>query len=244
MKATLDKNTNAITVGEIVADDIRAAEVFKRLGIDFCCNGKQTLAAACQKAEVSVETVLEKLNELGQESSANPLHYTYWNPDFLADYIVNVHHEYLYNNLPFIEELVWKVSTKHGQRNPTLLVVRQLFDELKAELLAHLQKEERALFPYIKHLWATTNEPQENTNQSMSIKKPVECMEHEHDDAGRLLFQLREFTNDYTPPADACNSHRLMLSKLAELEADLMHHIHLENNILFPKALALEGRFN
>lgn len=240
MLSTIDFDPTNTTVGQLVTEDIRAAEVFKRLGIDFCCNGKRTLADACTRADVSVETVLDKLSQLPQGEQFAQQQFDAWSLDFLVDYILNVHHQYLYRNLPFIEELVWKVAYKHGDRYPTLQVVRQTFDALKADLLAHLQKEEVALFPFIKQrIAAQKTATTAYDEQAVSLKAPIDCMEHEHDDAGALLFQLREFTNDYTPPADACNSHRLMLAKLAELEADLMQHIHLENNILFPKALVI-----
>lgn len=236
MLTTENLDPKTVTVGEIVAQDIHAAEVFKRLGIDFCCNGKQTLTDACQRAKVSLALVLSHLN---QNSSAERLpseQFTTWPLDFLGDYILNVHHRYLYQNLPFIDELVQKVAGKHGGQYPGLLIVRQLFADLHTDLLAHLQKEEVALFPFIKQLSAKADQ---SADRSFSLEAPIHCMEHEHDNAGTLLLQLRKSTDNYTPPIDACNSHRLMLAKLAELEADLMQHIHLENNILFPKALAL-----
>lgn len=237
-----DFETPALTVGEIVAADIRTAEVFKRLGIDFCCNGKRTLMDACVRAEVPIKTVVETLYKLPTEERRSSEKFDEWELGFLADYVLAVHHGYLYDNLPFIEELVVKVAAKHGDRYPTLHLVQQAYVALKADLLSHLQKEEIALFPIIKELAAAKRNPAiPQTGRPLSIKAPVACMEHEHQDAGSLLFQLRELTNDYTPPADACNSHRLMLAKLAELEADLMQHIHLENNILFPKAIALEN---
>lgn len=229
------------TVGQIVARDIRAAEVFKRLDIDFCCNGKRTLLEACERAGVSVDTVIEKLAHLGAAERLPSERFDTWNLEFLTDYIVNVHHRYLYENLPFTEELVHKVAYKHGDRYPSLRAVQQTFDALKAELLNHLQKEEMALFPFIRQMVQTRSLLRPGTDgRSATIQGPVTCMEHEHDDAGTLLFQIRALTSDYEPPVDACNSHRLMLAKLAELEADLMQHIHLENNILFPKALQLE----
>lgn len=242
MKPAIDFNTPALTVGEIVAADIRTAEVFKRLGIDFCCNGKRTLSDACLRADLPMQTVVDALHKLPAEERRSSEKYDEWELGFLADYVLAVHHGYLYTNLPFIEELVLKVTAKHGDRYPTLRLVEQAFLALKADLLSHLQKEEIALFPIIKQLATTGHgQPTPAAGQPLSIKAPVDCMEHEHEYAGALLFQLREFTNDYTPPADACNSHRLMLAKLAELEADLMQHIHLENNILFPKAIALES---
>ncbi|GAB2533579.1 iron-sulfur cluster repair di-iron protein [Spirosoma aerophilum] len=241
MEMAFDFETPALTVGEIVAADIRTAEVFKRLGIDFCCNGKRTLFEACVRADVPIKTVIEALHSLPAEAPRSAEQFDKWELGFLADYVLTVHHGYLYRSLPFIEELVLKVTAKHGDRYPTLHFVKQAFLALKADLLAHLQKEEIALFPIIKQLAiAKQNQSTPPARQPLSIKAPVGCMEHEHAFAGSLLFQLRELTNDYTAPPDACSSHRLMLAKLAELEADLMQHIHLENNILFPKAIALE----
>ncbi|GAB3013304.1 iron-sulfur cluster repair di-iron protein [Spirosoma pulveris] len=242
MKMDFDFETPARTVGEIVAADIRTAEVFKRLGIDFCCNGKRTLFEACVRADVPLKEVLDALHKLPTDERRSAEQFDEWELGFLADYVLNVHHGYLYTNLPFIEELVLKVTAKHGDRYPTLHLVEHAYLALKADLLSHLQKEEVALFPIIKELAAFRRNPDASVPvRPLSIKAPVDCMEHEHEYAGSLLFQLREFTNDYTPPVDACNSHRLMLAKLAELEADLMQHIHLENNILFPKAIALEN---
>lgn len=227
------------TVGEIVAHDIRTAEVFKRLGIDFCCNGKRPLDEACQRAGVPVADVLNHLSRLSAGERLPSERFDDWSPAFLVDYVVNVHHRYLYQNLPFIEELVRKAATKHGERHPHLRGVCETFEALKTELLSHLRKEERVLFPAIKRLAAMSAIAPEG-GPAGTLQAPISRMELEHDDAGTLLFRLRDLTNGYAPPADACNTHRLLLSKLAELEADLMQHIHLENNILFPKALKLE----
>ncbi|WP_247233382.1 iron-sulfur cluster repair di-iron protein [Telluribacter sp. SYSU D00476] len=239
METILDFDATAITVGELVTADIRSAEVFKRLGIDFCCNGKRTLAEACDRAGIELPVVLEKLERLPARERLASEQFDQWEPDFLADYILNVHHRYLYQNLPFIQPLVQKVATKHGDRYPAMREVLQTFEELSEELVSHLQKEEEVLFPTIKSLVAAKQEYGDPTRRAF-LNAPITVMEHEHDNAGTLLFRLRELTNNYTPAEDACNSHRLMLAKLAELEADLMQHIHLENNILFPKALELE----
>jgi regulator of cell morphogenesis and NO signaling len=240
-----DFETPALTVGEIVASDIRTAEVFKRLGIDFCCNGKRTLFEACVRADVPIQTVVEALHQLPAGERHPSQTFDEWELGFLADYVLNVHHRYLYENLPFIEELMEKVVTKHKDRYPILPVVQRAFLDLKADLLAHLHKEEIALFPFIAALQlAGRTGTVAIDGPPLSLKAPIDCMEHEHEYAGSLLFQIRSFTDEYTAPADACNSHRLLLAKLAELEADLMQHIHLENNILFPKALALEKQLS
>jgi len=223
------------TVGEIVAHDIRTADVFKRLGIDFCCNGKRPLDEACRQAGIPVARVLEKLGHLSSAGERLPSEqFETWEPAFLADYIVNVHHRYLYQNLPLLEELAQKVAAKHGERYPYLKEVAQTLGALQTELLSHLQTEERVLFPAIKRLAAASLTP------AGSLQVPISRLEPEHEDFGTLLFRLRDLTDGYNPLPDACNTHRLLLSKLAELEADLMQHIHLENNILFPKALKLE----
>ncbi|GAB3162958.1 iron-sulfur cluster repair di-iron protein [Telluribacter humicola] len=240
METTYQVDATAVTVGEIVAADIRSAEVFKRLGIDFCCNGKRTLDEACQRAGVPVPVVLEKLEKLPNRERLASEQFDQWEPDFLADYILNVHHRYLYQNLPFIQALVEKVATKHGDRYPDLKLVQKSFEELSEELISHMQKEEEVLFPTVKRLVVAGKVPDSQIGNTPILQAPIDVMEHEHDSAGTLLFRLRDYTNDYTPTEDACNSHRLMLSKLSELESDLMQHIHLENNILFPKALALE----
>ncbi|GAA4471127.1 iron-sulfur cluster repair di-iron protein [Nibrella saemangeumensis] len=234
-------DSDATTVGEIVAQDIRTAEIFKRLGIDFCCNGKRTLAEASQRAGVPVQEVIEKLGHLPTGKRLPSEQFDRWSPVFLADYIVNVHHGYLYENLPFIEQLAYKVASKHGERFPEVLLIWDTYEALKAELIPHLEKEERVVFPFIRQLVQA-----ERVNTSIpvtqigSLQMPIHVMEAEHDAAGTLLFKLRELTSDYTPPINACNTHRLLYAKLEELETDLMQHIHLENNLLFPKALTLE----
>lgn len=234
-------DSNTTTVGEIVAHDIRTAETFKRLGIDFCCNGKRTLADACRQAGVPVQEVIEKLGHLPSGKRLPSEQFDTWSLDFLADYIYNVHHRYLYENLPFIEQLAWKVSQKHGERFPEVILIWETFKALKAELLPHLQTEEQVVFPFIRRLvQAADNQSDMSLFPNSSLQIPVHLMEAEHDAAGTLLFKLRDLTSNYTPPANACNTHRLLYAKLEELEADLMQHIHLENNLLFPKALTLE----
>lgn len=234
-------DSNTTTVGEIVAHDIRTAETFKRLGIDFCCNGRRTLADACRQAGLPVEEVVDKLGHLPTGKRLPSEQFDTWSLDFMADYIYNVHHRYLYENLPFIEQLAWKVSQKHGERFPAVVQIWEAFTALKAELLPHMQTEEQVVFPFIRKLGQTGNsQPDLGFSMNSSLQIPVHLMEAEHDAAGTLLFKLRELTDNYIPPANACNTHRLLYAKLEELETDLMQHIHLENNLLFPKALSLE----
>lgn len=233
----IDFDSQTATVGQLVAQDIRLAETFKRLGIDFCCGGKQTLVSACRKAGLPLHEVVSQLRQTA-EGRQTPAHqFADWKPAFLIDYIVNIHHAYLDQNLPFIDELMQKVVYKHGDRYSTLGPLKKAFDALRSELESHMAKEEQVLFPAIKNR-VVGEGPSADAG---FLGKVVGVMEDEHTAAGLLLAQIHELTDGYTPPADACNSHRLLVAKLAELETDLMQHIHLENNILFPKVLKPES---
>jgi regulator of cell morphogenesis and NO signaling len=241
-KVHIKKNEAATgeTVGQIAAKDIRKAEVFKKYGIDFCCGGKKSLKQACDEKGLNlaaVESALENVNETSKVSE----NYDRWNPDFLADYIFNKHHQYYYDEAPIIGELLIKVVDHHGEKYPELQEVNRLFMILAKELNEHFAKEEKVLFPFIKALVRArqSGNVQELANQ-FSIAGPVQMMEADHDAAGEILVELSEITNNYSAPEGACNSFQFLYRKLKELEDDLHQHIHLENNILFPKALALE----
>ncbi len=229
------------TIGEIAAKDIRKAEVFKKYGIDFCCGGKKSLKEVCEEKGLDVATVEADLNAGNIASNAPVMNFDKWDPDFLADYIFNQHHKYYYTEEPTISGLVNKVADHHGDNENTLLMVRSVYNVLVKELTTHFMKEEKIVFPFIKALMlASRTGDRSLLEQQMSITEPIRIMESDHEAAGDLLKQIRTLTNDYTPPASACNSYRFMYKKLEELEQDLHQHIHLENNVLFPKALALE----
>lgn len=241
-KVHIKKNDAATgeTVGQIAAKDIRKAEVFKQYGIDFCCGGKKSLKQACEEKGLDIEAVesaLEKVNVASKLSE----NYDRWNPDFLADYIYNKHHQYYYDEAPVIAELLTKVVGHHGEKYPELQEAYRLFITLVEELNTHFAKEEKVLFPFIKALVKAkqTGNIAELGDQ-FSIAAPIQMMEVDHDAAGEILSELSNVTNNYTAPAGACNSFQFLYRKLNELEDDLHQHIHLENNILFPKALALE----
>jgi regulator of cell morphogenesis and NO signaling len=228
------------TVGQIAAKDIRKAEVFRKYGIDFCCGGKKSLKQVCDEKGLeltAIETALENVNAAVRVSE----NYDRWNPDFLADYIYNKHHQYYYDEAPIIGDLLTKVVGHHGDKYPELKEAAGLFATLAEELNTHFAKEEKVLFPFIKTLVRArqSGNVQELKNQ-FSLAAPIQMMESDHEAAGGLLAELSEITNNYTPPAGACNSFQFLYSKLKELDEDLHQHIHLENNILFPKALALE----
>lgn len=231
---------NGDTVGEIAAKDIRKAEVFKKYGIDFCCGGKKSLKQACEEKGLDVDIVEAELeNPVQATSSAND--YNRWESDFLADYIYNQHHLYYYNELPVLKGLITKVTQHHGSNHPELKYLYSLFAQLVQELDTHFMKEEKVVFPFIKALVAAKRTGDfEALNNQPSITDPIRIMEIDHDAAGEILTEMNKLSNDYTPPVDACNSYQFLYKKLKDLEEDLHQHIHLENNILFPKALKLE----
>lgn len=230
------------SLGQIAASDIRKAEVFKKYGLDFCCGGKKTVKEACAEKGLDVTKVEQELQQADKNiATARPLPYNEWNLDFLADYIVNTHHSYVRKNLPDIKNYAEKVKNVHGQLHPELIAVNELVSNIYSELTAHLAKEEKILFPYIKQLVAVKNNTASvEASPFGTINRPVNMMEMEHESVGAMLDEIRQLTNNYALPEDACASYSLLYRMLPEMESDLHLHIHLENNILFPKAIELE----
>jgi regulator of cell morphogenesis and NO signaling len=229
------------TLGEIAAKDLRKAEVFKKYGLDFCCGGKKTVQEACAEKGLDVTAVEHELQHADKAVAARPLPYNEWNLDFLADYIVNTHHTYVRKNLPDIRAYASKVLEVHGKAHPELEKIQPLVEAIAAELIAHMEKEEKVLFPYIKQLVQAKNNHQPNPQSSFgSIENPIKNMENEHEAVGNFVEEIRKFTKNFTLPEDACASYTLWYKMLEEFEEDLHLHIHLENNILFPKAIELE----
>lgn len=229
------------TIGEIVAKDYRKAMVFKKLGIDFCCGGKKTLTEACVKKGLAVEEVKLALQSADNGEYVNAHNFQDWALDFLSDYVVNVHHKYVRDNIPFIDELATKVARVHGDKHPELIVVANVFATVAQELSMHMIKEERILFPYIRDM-VTARELGTAVLPAPfgGVMNPIQMMEMEHEGAGEELEEIRQMTNNYTLPEDACTSYRILFQKLQEFENDLHTHVHLENNILFPKSVQLE----
>lgn len=227
------------TVGQLVAELPSRSRVFEEAGIDYCCGGKRPLTEACAAAGVVVDEIIAQLEAVvprnGEEDtlqfSTMPLHE-------LADHIVDTHHAYLRTELPRITGLVGKVVNAHLKKEPQLLKVQEVFEELAAELGTHMLKEERVLFPAIRRLEGVGNGPE---FALPSVRFPITAMEQEHDHAADCLQRLHEYSNDFEPPSWACNTFRALYDALRELELDLHQHIHKENNILFPRAMALEG---
>jgi regulator of cell morphogenesis and NO signaling len=229
------------TIGELVAKDYRKAEVFRKYGIDFCCGGKKSIRSACAEKGIDAALVEQELLTLADRPLPRTQNFDKWDLAFLADYIENTHHTYVREALPALIEYTTKIARVHGERHPELISVAEHFIAIADELNAHMPKEERVLFPYIRQLLEAKKGGKTVTRPPFgTIQNPISMMEMEHENAGSSLEAIRELTNDYTLPADACATYQLAFAALQEFEQDLHQHIHLENNILFPKALELE----
>ena len=232
---------NVETLGEIATKDLRKAEIFKKYGLDFCCGGKKTVQQACAEKGIDVTKIEEELRNADKNPVTRPLPYNDWSLDFLADYIVNTHHSYVKNSLPELRTYAAKLARVHGGRHPELLPVQQIVEEIAQELTDHMVKEEMVLFPFVKELVSAKNAGRSLQPAHFgTVENPINMMEHEHETVGKLLAQVRSLTSDYALPEDGCASYSLFFKMMEEFESDLFTHIHLENNILFPKALKME----
>ena len=235
------ENIKNKSVGEIVKLDFRAADVFSNYGIDFCCGGKISVAEACANAKTEESIVIGALENLKNQQGSAVHDFDSWNIGFLADYIIHTHHQYVSKAIPQILPLAQKVADVHGEHHPEVIVINELFNDLADELLSHMQKEEQILFPYIKKLVAEESAGQCTDPACFgTVMGPISVMEQEHENAGVILKDLSRLSNGYQVPEDACNTFRVLYGKLKEFEDDLHRHIHLENNILFPKAIEME----
>jgi regulator of cell morphogenesis and NO signaling len=238
MNITEDK-----TVAEVVTENIKSAHIFKKYGIDFCCGGGITIEKACAKKDVNYSQLVEELSKVDNPSKA--YNYNNWKLDFLVDHIENVHHTYVEENIPLILQYSNKVARVHGHHYSEVIEINNLFTEVANELSAHMKKEELILFPFIKQL---VKAEKENTTAPSphfgTVNNPIQMMENEHENAGNIFKEIARLTNNYNPPEGACNTFKALYAKLDEFEQDLHQHIHLENNILFPKAIQLENNKN
>jgi regulator of cell morphogenesis and NO signaling len=225
------------TVAQIVTQNIKSADIFKKHGIDFCCGGNVSVAKACARKGVDLQSFEIELNQALLSTTATH-NYASWDLGFLIDFIENTHHAYVKNNVEIMMQYTNRVAEVHGESHPEVIRINRLTQDLVAELLPHLQKEEQILFPYVKellHLKANGK-----TVGQKFVESPIAVMNQEHENAGDIIKEIAILTNNFTPPAEACNTYRAMFAKLEEFQNDLFQHIHLENNILFPKAILLE----
>jgi regulator of cell morphogenesis and NO signaling len=222
-------------IGDIVARVPKTSNVLKGYRIDFCCGGNRPISEAIEAHNLIEEEVLQKLNAVYHEVKDAQAETKDWEKESyseLIDHVVNTHHAYLNTELPIISEFVTKILRVHGLNHTELSRVHRLFHQLKAEMEHHSIKEEMDAFPLIKDY---EKEPKEE--KLPLLGQVITALENEHDGAGDILKEIRQITNDFELPEDACTTYRLTFQKLEELESDLFQHIHLENNILFPRVL-------
>jgi regulator of cell morphogenesis and NO signaling len=240
MSATMTK-----TVRELALENPAAARVFEHLGIDYCCGGGKSLEEACQAAKLNVECVLDSL-EMAEQSALTSQGERNWGKEPVSElisHIIQTHHKYTREEIARLEPLFDKVCAVHGKNHPELHTVRSVFHDLATELRTHLMKEEMVLFPYVLRMEEAIVEKAPIVPPPFgSVRNPVTMMEFEHDSAGEALRRMREATRGYEAPPEACVSYKALYQALAEFEADLHQHIHLENNILFPRAVEMERR--
>jgi regulator of cell morphogenesis and NO signaling len=223
------------TLGELVTAHPVLARELERIGLDYCCAGRRSLADACATAGLDPDAVASELGALSV--TGVPAAWSKLNATDLVDHVVDTHHRYLWSEMPRLSELAAKVASVHGRRHPELLGVQRLVDVIASDLEPHLMKEERVLFPMIRELAASTTAPEFHCG---TLANPISVMLREHDQVGEMLEELRRETNGYNVPNDGCASYRSLYDGLAQLESDTHLHVHKENNVLFPMVLQLE----
>ncbi len=230
------------TIGDIVASDYRTASVFKSYGIDFCCKGHRTLHEACSSEGVDIEEVISSLKDVQSKASVRKMEdWTSWPLDLLIDLIQKRHHSYVQKSITELRPLLDKVVKKHGEDHPELFEIEALFLEGVGELTVHMKKEELLLFPFIlKMVAAERGDRSVPAPNFESLKSPVTLMMEEHENEGERFRRISDLSHGFNPPRTACSSFMAAYALLHEFEEDLHLHIHIENNILFPRAVALE----
>lgn len=237
--------STAKTVREVAVEFPEATRIFERFGIDYCCGGNQSLEEACAASNLSVDQVLDSL-ELAEQTARAKQTDRNWQTEPLADlvaHITSTHHKYTREEIARLRPLFDKVYSVHGKNHPELQQVRASFQEVAQELTPHMMKEEMMLFPYIVRMEEAVIQKEPILPPPFgTVQNPVAMMMHEHDSAGAALHAMRQASAGYTPPGDACISYQTLYTALAAFETDLHQHIHLENNILFPRAIEMEQK--
>ncbi len=233
-------SSSEATVGAIVADDIRTARVFEKHGIDFCCGGRISLAEICREKGLDPATLHQEIAEVKKTPVDRSHNYAAWALPFLADYIVNTHHAYLNENTAQIAAYADKIAGVHGTHHPEVIEIAAIFARIATDMAAHLREEEEVLFPAIKRIDAArkAGNPPEALDLE-TIRGSLVKLDHEHQEIGDAAHTIRHLANGYAIPGDVCNTFIVTYQKLQEFEDDLHKHVHLENNILFPKAARL-----
>lgn len=233
------------TIGDFVAKDFRTAAIFTKYGIDFCCKGQRTIDEVCTKKNINEANLLDELNAVMATKNDSGIDFNSWPLDLLIDYIEKTHHRFVEEKTPVILQFLDKLCSVHGNNHPELFEINELFKGSAGELRPHMKKEELVLFPFVKRMMnATKSHGVIGKPHFGTVKNPISAMMIEHDNEGERFRAIAALTNNYTPPEDACNTYKVTYSMLEEFEQDLHKHIHLESNILFPKAKALEKFFS
>jgi regulator of cell morphogenesis and NO signaling len=230
------------TIREIVATDYRTAAVFQRFGLDFCCNGCRTIEQGCLDAGADEPALLRELEAvLSAPAGAQP-RFAKWDVQTLVNYIVANHHAYVREAMPVLLEHTRKIAGVHGDRHSELVHIARLFERVAGEMTDHMAKEEQILFPFVVDMAVAAASGDVLPRPPFgTVENPIRMMEHEHRFVGDAMAEIRALTGGYDVPDDACATYRVCFQELEAFEADLHAHVHLENNILFPRALAIEA---
>lgn len=233
--------TKSPSVGSFVANDFRTASVFQKYGIDFCCKGGKSVDEVCNAKNIDRSLLLKELDEVSLIPGNSDNEYSSWSLDKLINHIESTHHRYIENACPALFQFLDKLCNVHGANHPELFEIKEQFVAAAGELADHMKKEEMILFPYVGRMVEATNAKEEMNSAAFgSVENPIRMMMHEHDVEGDRFSKISALTNNYTPPTDGCTTYRVAFAMLQEFENDLHKHIHLENNILFPKAIEME----
>jgi regulator of cell morphogenesis and NO signaling len=239
-KTVQTMNASNRTIGEIVADDYRTAKVFESHGIDFCCGGNVALAATCAQKGIELAAFTGELERVKSEPVERSQNYVSWEMPFLADYIINTHHTYLKENTGQIAAYAHKIASVHGAHHPEVIEIAAIFDKIASDMAIHLREEEEVFFPAIKRADAAKKAGAAPAPKDLeTIKESLKKLSREHEEIGDAIHTIRHLAKEYAIPSDVCNTFVVTYQKLKEFEDDLHKHVHLENNILFPKAAQL-----
>ena len=227
-------------VATLVTEDYRTADVFRRYGMDFCCGGKRPLKEACEKKGINPDEVVKELEHVMVQPAAGMPRFREWSADLLIEYIQQNHHTYVRSAIPRISQWVNKVAQRHGHDRPENVEIAKLFEELSDAMIDHLEKEENEQFPLVSSVLEKKKQGENpDDKQRQELNRLHEELETEHEHAGDTMAKIAELSNNFTPPEWACPTYQLAYKELSDFEKDLHQHVHLENNLLFPKATQL-----
>lgn len=239
------KTLEKLSIGEFVAQDFRTAALFSKYKIDFCCKGNRTLEDVCQSKGLDIDNIENELNTILESKDNNSIDFKSWPTDLLIDYIEKTHHRYVEEKSITLQLYLDKLCKVHGEKHPELFEIALHFKNCAGELAQHMKKEELILFPHIKRMYFALRDNKSIEQPPFgTVNNPIAMMQDEHENEGDRFAKIAALTNDYNPPADGCQTYNVTFAMLQEFEQDLHKHIHLENNILFPKALVLETQLN